>query len=76
MDTNDIIANRGDILFESELLNEVNDKIDFYIFPNPDCLFFVADTKNFCQIKGGNFKQLMTQTSIINTLKMLEFLEI
>ena len=57
-------------------MNEVNDKIDFYIFPNPDCLFFVADTKNFCQIKGGNFKQLMTQTSIINTLKMLEFLEI
>ena len=32
--TNDIFANRGDILFESELLNEVNDKIDFYIFPN------------------------------------------
>ena len=33
MDTNDIVANRGDILFESELLNEVNDKIDFDYFP-------------------------------------------
>ncbi len=37
--TNDIVANRGDILFESELLNEVNDKIDFDIFPHRDCSF-------------------------------------
>ena len=37
--TNDIVANRGDILFESELSNEVNDKIDFDIFPHPDCSF-------------------------------------
>ena len=33
MDTNDIVANRGDIVFECELLNEVNDKIDFDYFP-------------------------------------------
>ena len=30
--TNDIAANRGDILFES-------DKIDFDFFPHPDCSF-------------------------------------
>ena len=45
MDTNDIVANRGDILFESELLNEVNDKIDFYIFPNPS--FFCSWYQKF-----------------------------
>ncbi len=37
--TNDIVVNRGDILFESELLNEVNDKIDFDIFPHLDSSF-------------------------------------
>ena len=76
MDTNDIVANRGDILFEKELFNEVQEEIDFDIVPHPDCLLVEADTNKFFQILGGSFKQLMTQTSIIDTLKILEFLEI
>ena len=67
--TNDIVANRGDILFEKELFNEVQEEIDFDIVPHPDCLLVEADTNKFFQILGGSFKQLMTQTSIIDTLQ-------
>ena len=67
--TNEVVANRGDILFENELFNEINEEIDFDIFPHPDCLLAEADTMKFFKILGGTFKQLMTQTSIIDTLQ-------
>ena len=50
-------------------MNEVNDKIDFDIFPHPDSLLVEADTNNFWQIKGGNFKVFYTKISVLETYK-------
>ena len=66
--TKDIVANRGSILFQHELFENSNDTTDFDIVPQPDCLLIEADTKQFLNLLGGSFKQLMDQTEIIKYL--------
>ena len=66
--TKDIVANRGSILFQYELFENSNDTTDFDIVPQPDCLLIEADTKQFLNLLGGSFKQLMDQTEIIKYL--------
>ena len=66
--TKDIVANRGSILFQYELFENSNDTTDFDIVPQPDCLLIEADTKEFLNLLGGSFKQLMDQTEIIKYL--------
>ena len=66
--TKDIVANRGSILFQYELFENSSDTTDFDIVPQPDCLLIEADTKQFLNLLGGSFKQLMDQTEIIKYL--------
>ncbi len=66
--TKDIVANRGTILFQHELFENSSDTTDFDIVPQPDCLLIEADTKEFLNLLGGSFKQLMNQTEIIKSL--------
>ena len=66
--TKDIVANRGTILFQYELFENSSDTTDFDIVPQPDCLLIEADTKEFLNLLGGSFKQLMDQTEIIKYL--------
>ena len=66
--TKDIVANRGTILFQYELFENSSDTTDFDIVPQPDCLLIEADTKQFLNLLGGSFKQLMDQTEIIKYL--------
>ena len=69
--TKEIVANRGTILFQYELFQNLNDKIDFDIIPQPDCLLIEANTNDFLNELGGNFKELMAQTEIMKSLNKI-----
>jgi CRP-like cAMP-binding protein len=70
--TNDIVANRGDVLFEDELYEGLIEKTDFDIIPQPDCLLVEADSIQFFNLLGGNFQRLMEKTSVINCLSKVQ----
>ena len=69
--TKEIVANRGTILFQYELFHNSNDKTDYDIIPQPDCLLIEANTKDFLNELGGNFKELMAQTDIMKSLNKI-----
>ena len=69
--TKDIVANRGTILFQYELFENSEDKTDYDIIPQPDCLLIEANTKEFLNLLGGSFKELMEQTEIIKSLSKI-----
>jgi len=69
--TKEIVANRGTILFQYELFQNLNDKTDFDIIPQPDCLLIEANTNDFLNELGGNFKELMAQTEIMKSLNKI-----
>ena len=70
--TKKVIGNRGDILFEKELFDDLKEKIDYDLIPKPDCLLVEADTEKFKNILGGNFKKLMAQNNIIESLAQVQ----
>ena len=59
--TNEIVANRGDILFEDELFKGSIETIDFNIISQPDCLLVEAETIQFFNLLKGNFQKLMKE---------------
>ena len=69
--TKEIVANRGTILFQYELFQNSNDKTDYDIIPQPDCLLIEANTNDFLNELGGNFKELMAQTDIMKSLNKI-----
>jgi cGMP-dependent protein kinase len=69
--TKEIVANRGTILFQYELFQNSNDKTDYDIIPQPDCLLIEANTNDFLKELGGNFKELMAQTEIMKSLNKI-----
>ena len=69
--TKEIVANRGTILFQYELFHNSNDKTDYDIIPQPDCLLIEANTNDFLNELGGNFKELMAQTEIMKSLNKI-----
>ena len=70
--TNEIIANRGDILFEDELFKGSIETIDFNIISQPDCLLVEAETIQFFNLLKGNFQKLIERTSIIDSLSKVQ----
>ena len=50
--TKQIIASRGEILFEEEIINLKNEKTDFALFPEPDVLLLEADIKKILNCLG------------------------
>lgn len=66
--TKEIVANRGDILFESDLFNNSKEKTTYDIIPHPDCLLIQADMDKFTKCLGGSFTKLINQKSIIDSL--------
>ena len=59
--TNEIVANRGDILFEDELFKGSIKTIDYNIISQPDCLLVEVDTIQFFNLIHGNFQKLMKE---------------
>ena len=66
--TKAVVANRGDILFEEELISNSKEQTTYDIIPHPDCLLIQADMDKFTQAVGGSFMKLISQNSIIDSL--------
>ena len=66
--TKEIVANRGDILFENELFNSSLEPTTYNIVPQLDCLLIQCDMDKFIQILGGDFNKLLNQNAIIDSL--------
>lgn len=73
--TNEIVSNRGEILFEADLLKNSNKGIDYNILPNPDCLLVEADTDKVIKVFGCNFPLLMNKSSLIEYLSKVSILK-
>ena len=66
--TKEIVANRGDILFENELYSSSTETTTYDITPQLDCLLVQCDMKQFTQALGGDFNKLLNQNAIIDSL--------
>ena len=66
---NEILAKRGSILFEDELLNDKHDLIEENICASPDCLFVQANKQEVLDIFGNTFSELISMGNIIHCLK-------
>ena len=73
--TNEIVANRGDILFEDELFKGSIKTIDYNIISQPDCLLVEVDTIQFFNLIHGNFQKLMERTYIIDSLSKVQIVK-
>ena len=68
----EIIASRGDILFEKELLSLSKEKTTYALFPNPDALFIEADTKKIMyELQCASFNEIMNKCEIIESLSKI-----
>ena len=63
-DTQEIVANRGSILFENELLNNTEEKINYDLVPCPDCLLIKANTKKVIEELGFSLSEIMEKSEI------------
>ncbi|MCQ2819547.1 MAG: cyclic nucleotide-binding domain-containing protein, partial [archaeon] len=59
--TKEIICQRGDILFEKELLEESEAKIYYNIIAYPDCLLMKAEMTDVIQLIGGSLKDIINK---------------
>jgi len=70
--TNEIVASRGDILFEKELLSLSNEKTDYALFPSPDALFIEANTRKIMyELQCSSFIEIMNKCEIIESLSKI-----
>ena len=70
--TNEIVASRGDILFEKELLTLSKEKTTYALYPSPDALFMEANTmKIMYELQCASFSEIMNKCEIIESLSTI-----
>jgi cGMP-dependent protein kinase len=67
--TNKIIAKRGDILFEDEIINNTATKIKNDYIAHPDCMIMEAQTEIFMKQVGGSFKEVFNKSRALESLE-------
>ena len=65
------IAQRGTLLFEDDILNHTNRKIDFPIISSNDCLVVEIDVDKFEKYFKCSIKELLDKSSAIERLKQV-----
>ena len=74
--TSQIVAQRGSIVFEDEIITPNNkDTINYDIIANPDCLIAQADMKDFTQVLGGDIIKVMKLHTILDSLVQVRILK-
>ena len=70
--TNEIVASRGDILFEKELLTLSKDKTTFALYPSPDALFMEGNTRDILyELQCASFSEILNKCEIIESLSKI-----
>lgn len=67
-----LIANRGEILNELELVNNVGDLTEEDIVACPDCLVASADASEFCKLAGSSLVSLVNTSEVVMSLKSIQ----
>ena len=70
-DTNEIVADRGSILFEDELLSGSQETTTYDLLPYPDCLLIKASTKQIMEKLGGSLYEIMEKSEITEALSQV-----
>ena len=69
--TKEIVADRGSILFESDVLNNSKETIDYDLIPCPDCLLVKADINEVTKLLGASLLDVMAKSQIIDSLSQV-----
>lgn len=64
---NSKICEKGEILFEENVFLKVKQKTIEDVVAKPDCLLLHVNVKEFNNVLGGSFSQIMFKSQIINT---------
>ena len=68
---NNIIAKRGDILFENDLFYEKENEINEPLIAYPFCSFVEASTKEVLHLLGNSFPEIITNNKILEGLQQV-----
>jgi CRP-like cAMP-binding protein len=72
----EIVGKRGELIFDSALLNNSNDEINHDLIADPDCLLVETDPqKIFDLLKVKNFKEILKNSFHLKMLKNSDFLK-
>ena len=64
----EIVANRGALLFEEQLLNNSQEQTDCDLITEFDCLLLKAKTEDVVKTLGGSLQEILNKSDIIDTL--------
>ena len=69
---NQTVGKRGEILFETEVLNcNYNEKLKYDLVADPDCLLVEADKEFFMKFLGGSIKEIMKKSIALESLNKI-----
>jgi len=68
---NKTICKRYDIAFEDELTNESEDKLNFDLIADPDCLIVKADKNKFFKMLGGDYNDTIKKSTALESLNKI-----
>lgn len=66
--TNKLIAKRGDILFEEDIISGQSKKTKNQCIAEPDCLLVEANIEHFMKFIGGSFKEVFHKSKALDSL--------
>lgn len=68
---NKIICKRYDIAFEDDIVKDSEEKLQYDVIADPDCLIVEADKAEFCKLLGGNFSEVIQKSFTIDSLSKI-----
>ena len=71
-----VFAQRGNLLFEKELINNTEFKLQSNLVAFPDCLLIQANTKDVLDVFGNSFINLIAMSNIIENLQKVSLFKI
>ena len=75
-DTSVIVAKRGSILFEEDLLYDRHNHIENNLVASPDVLFVEANTKDILEIFGNSFLNMINMSNIVQSLRKVSLFKV
>jgi cGMP-dependent protein kinase len=64
----EVYAKRGDILFELDVINKTQNKLEYDLVAQPDCLYVEAVMSNIVNTQGGDFSDMLNKFSVVDAL--------
>lgn len=69
--TRQILAKRGEILFESSVVNRKDVKLKNDLVADPDCVLAGIEIETFCKELGGTLEDLMEKSIALSSIQLI-----